>query len=300
MAGASFFDFDPPAKGYNNPDHFFREISFNGHLATLRRGGLGAFLADFRDRKKIEMRYNDSMPHNVKARYTYRPGSRENGAIEMRYAAHAATLGHEIRHAWQHLCLPPVSLACPDSPEKQVMLDRFMEADARAVEFGVAIQTIDDQESQDSRYAGNLMASLDDYQKEIFEHSAGKLHEICNSPALFRQAMRQAFDRWMAFSPNASEHYRAQTEETLKGAVVSGGLLRSLFNVRNKGGSPRYTAKGLGDYPQKLAEALGYLGNRVEGNYLTDTRGPAFNSEFYTRICDFRLERAVENLSRRL
>lgn len=299
MVADSFFDFGSNTEEYKSPDRFFREISFNSHMAALRRGGLGAFLAVFKDEKVIEFKYNESMPDDVRGRYVYRQGSRVEGFIEMRYEAHAAVLGHEIRHAWQHLCLPD-SLAYPDSPEKQVMLDRFVEADARAVEFGVALQTIHNPGSDESRYAGNLMASLDDYQKEIFEHSAKMLHEISNSPDLFRQAMRQAFDRWIAFSPAAGEHYRTQTEGALRDASASGGLLKGLFNVRNKWGSPRYAAKGLGDYPQRLAEALGYLGDRMEGNYLTDTKGLAFDSKFYTRICDFRLERAVEGLSRRL
>lgn len=64
---------------------------------------------------------------------------------------------------------------------------------------------------------------------------------------------------------------------------------------------PVYTRESLDpEYPQKLAEALGFLGDKMGGNYLTETSGPAFNSDFYTRVCNYRLERSVARIAEKL
>lgn len=231
------------------------------------------------------------------------------GNIRIGELANALLIGHELRHACQFMTLPGEVLS-PQSPEEAVLLGHFLEADGRAFEFGLTIQIVNEMrlmQDEDgyvygNEYAHNLLASLDDYEKEVLEYSLPKLKEICNSPEKFKQAMRQVFDLWITIAPNAPEAYREETEKTLDMAISSEwkhkvmGVLKDGLTMR-----PNYISRGIRpEYVQKLVESLGNLGPSVPGNYLTDTKGLDFTSEFYTRVCDFRIEDKVHDTLERL
>ncbi|MBI4030521.1 MAG: hypothetical protein HY370_02500 [Proteobacteria bacterium] len=261
-------------------------------------GSIGSFLKDFCDLEDINIK-NTRLPQGTDAIYEHARGGARKGVIKLGQYANALLLGHEIRHAWQHLRLPP-ELFYPSSAQAQILLDRFIEADARAIEFGVALQTIHEMRVENG-YAWSLLASMGDCQKEIIECSVEKLDEICSSPEKLKQAMRQAFDGWIAISPAAPSSYREKTEKTLRIAHIS-KIGKRFFDIVNGGRQPIpcYTESDMdGDYPGNLAAALGFLGDHMNGNYLMETKGPAFNSPFYTRICDFRLECAVDGINAR-
>lgn len=278
---------------------FFYRTPISDHMVALKAGDIGKYLARFCEEMALDMKESDDLPEDTEGLYLHTRGSVLKGNILFGKKINVLLLGHEIRHAWQHLRLPP-ALQNPDSAQGQIFLDRFIEADARAIEFGVALQTIHAMRTS-HRYSYNLIACFDRYQKEICESSMERLEEICASPAEIKMAMRRAFDHWIAIGPTQKE-YDENTQKTLDMART-GHHLRKVFNFFSggRGVLPVYTRDHLDPaYPQKLAEAIGFLGDDMGGNYLTQTTGPDFNSAFYTRICHYRLERAAAQISRRV
>ena len=271
-----------------NLSRFFYKTSLKNHLSALEAGRIGNFLAEFLADKKIPIRKNDS--YIGQANYT--PAPLSVGHIEVGTHMNASVLGHEIRHAWQHLELSS-ALLNPRSAQDFILFKRFIEADARAIQFGVSLQTIHAFRS-DNNYAYNLIGCLNRSEKDICERNVERLEEICSSPKEIKMAMRRAFDNWIAVGP-AQRVYEDQIRDIIS-TKDHGSLLQKSF--AKLAGNPQFTEKEMNpDYPQQLAAALGSLGDKMEGNYLTETDGPDFNAPFYTRICNYQLEREVARIA---
>lgn len=285
---------------------FFASSLHNWHIETVKRSNIGKTVVDIVGGDKIKIENNYLINGAI---YHHTTGMRTLGHIEIGRMANALLIGHELRHAWQFMTLPGHVLS-PNSPEEQVLLDHFIEADGRAFEFGLTIQIVNDMgvfktangEYYGNEYAHNLLACLDPYEKEVLEYSLTTLKDICDSPAKFKQAMRQVFDLWITIVPVAPEAYKAETEKHLQAAERS--IVTKLFNRIIRGGlsgKPNYVSSGIRpQYVQSLIESLGQLGDSMPGNYLTETTGLDFTSEFYSRICDFRLENSVGAANQRL
>jgi|GEM_PF-2660191 len=271
----------------------FRAQHISRHLDALRAGPLGASLHEFSKTRKIIFRENDEL-EDVEGRYIYHPRKAKAGVVEYGDSVNAMILGHEIRHGWQHLALP-VKILHPTAPAEKVLCSTFLEADARAIEFGVALQTIHTLRDN-NEYSHSLIISLDQYQKEICAYSMDKVNEICNSPVKLKQALRDAFDGWIAISP-AMEPYEARKYSELKKSSV--GRIRRCFNDFMQGGRhvvPCFSRTTMNpDYPRAVAQALGDMGAGA-GNYLSESKGPDFNDDFYTRPCNYQIETQIETI----
>lgn len=224
-------------------------------------------------------------------------GSRKKGHIKYGNSINALILGHEIRHGWQHLCLSE-NLQNPTSPDEKILLDRFIEADGRTIEFGVTLQIVHSM-GLDNAYAQNLFASFDKYEKQICEYSIEKVKELGSSPTALKQAMRQVFDWWIAHAPVAPKDYDNQTEDLISSGT-SNKLYGLFYKITNKGCAPQQYFNNTGinpKYVQDLVKELGELGEHMDGNYLTETTGLDFMNEFYTRPCNYKLERAAQKFT---
>jgi hypothetical protein len=262
----------------------------------LRASSIGVCQLDFKEKSGIA-HAEVKMPEHQLGAYLHDVGSRRPGRIQYSERALSSTLSHELRHAWQHLCLP-VSLRNPDSPQGVVLLQRWLEADARAVAFASVVQAVSVLEK--SAYTDALVATLDDHPKQVLEYSFDTLNKMAESPPALKQAMRQVFDGWLSLHVPQAQCYTEQTEETLRRASTS--RARKAFYKAFNGGRERvhcFTRAEMDPgYPRALAAELG----KVEGmgNYLTETQGASFDSGFYARISDFRLERQVKAIQARI
>lgn len=289
---------------------FFMGDNPDEHINALKESSIGRSLAQLREKRKIKIERKYSVDINgLSATYHHISGTRIPGVIKVNLLVNALLLGHELRHAWQHLTLPGEVL-CPRTPEEKILLDHFLEADGRATEFALTIQmahSMGIHQRADGRvygneYAHNLLACLDPYQKEVLEYDLKKMDEIVASPQKLKQAMRQVFDLWITQVSLAPEVYRQETEKHL-GFAKRQGKLEAIFNRYIRGGLsslPQFTEQGIRPaYVEMLTKSLGELCG-MGGNYLTESKGPAFTSEFYTRICDVRLEKAANDTAFRL
>jgi hypothetical protein len=276
---------------------FFYKREFQDHLEALNSSSIGRFLGEGAKKLEIKIEYNSEMSENSDGTYIRMRGFRRQGKIEYGDHMNALILGHEIRHVWQHMSLSS-GVQNPISPEEQILLDRFIEADGRAVEFGLTIQ-IAHEMTLNHEYAHNLLACFDGYEKEICEYSIKKIEELGQRPDLLKQAMRNVFDWWVAHSPTAPDVYDQGTEESLKMGTKN-TFYKAVFDLVNKGFSPRpcYIRSGIdAAYVENLVEELGSLGSIMGGNYLTESDGLSFTDEFYTRPCQYRLEREAQKFA---
>ena len=271
------------------------------HMPYLVESAIGQYLYEFSKHINIQYKPSRKLFDREGAAYVAKRGSRKPGYILYGEFCNAAIVGHEIRHATQHLTLP-TDLLNPSSAEEQILLDRFIEADARAIGFGITLQIVHELKLSND-YAFHLLGYLDDHEKEICDYSYEKLNVICASPKKLKQAMRNVFDWWIAHGPQLHGSYDKDTENTLKMAQAS-KLYRAFFNSRNKDkdkllATPCYDRTGIDPAYVEERNPLASSDN-MEGNYLTETKGPSFTDEFYTRPCQYRLEREAETLKNRL
>lgn len=276
----------------------------SGGINALEHSSLGRPLNALRIKKHIDYHPSSALPDDTLARYVYEAGTRNPGKIEYKDHPLPQHFGHELRHAWQQMELPEDVLN-PVSPDEAILLNRFKEGDAAAVELGIAVQLIYflrycSSFETDKRIANKIFTGLSQDQKSIIGSKIDAVIALHNSSDNLKQAMRRAFDLAIAHMP-ASKGYRKQAEEHL-GAPATGakhrirGLARLFFKRPSKqSGHIRFSRRGIDPaYVQKLVNALGFMGEEMPGNYLTDTKGPAFNSRFYTGTGDFRLERHAD------
>lgn len=277
----------------------------DGAAAYLGETRLGRFAHRIRREYDIPYSRNDNLPADTLARYVYQIGSGKPGKVEYKNVPRTHQFGHEYRHAWQHLELSR-DIPEPSSPEEVVLLERFQEADAAAFEFGVAVETVNRRifkaGFESEKPAGfKIFGKLSNDWKGIIG-PVENVRDLCLAPEKLKQAMRRAFDLAIAHFP-ASEGYRKQAEKKMGDPVVEtkkarvSGLARLFFKrPRGEVGAVRvYARRGIDPaYVQKLVDALGYMGPEMPGNYLTETKGPAFDSEFYTGINDIQLERRAQ------
>lgn len=205
--------------------------------------------------------------------------------IEYDSAVTVSDLGHEFRHAWWFLkgkkkLLPPVSV------EEFVLLQHFIEADGRAFGFAILAQAAAFM-GEDDKYIKNLLPVLTSDEVEECAGSFKRLCQIGEKPDLLKKAMRRQFDRWIALSPVALTYDREIAREILpmRKARSFELCVRALF------GDAIFSKKGVirPSFVQDLVEKVGVCGNRF--NYLTETKGLPFTDPFYTRLCNYRLER---------
>lgn len=294
--------YDAPADiwGFTPKQHrscaYFHDTSTDAHTNVLSHCPTGGHLLEFSKRKKIMMIRNEEMTGNDVARYIHVFGNYKPGHIEYGEFMHAVILGHELRHVEQHLS-PVMRQVMPTSPEEHILLSRFIEADARAVEFGIAMQIIGDMGHKND-YGQNLLACLDRYQKQICRFSFSEVDRLGHEPLRLKHAMRTAFDCWMAFSPSQTL-YEDLTRDAIK-MTRAGRIERAFATLVNRGTDPipRYTRRGISpEFLQTVTEAFGQLGGgTLPGNYLTETKGLPFDNPFYTRINNYKLERLADRL----
>lgn len=275
------------------------EQDFDKHLDVLGQSEIGKYLLE--DSRKHTVRFQRvvGLPENTEARYVRIYNQKTPGTVEYGKRIHATLLGHELRHVWQHLS-PAFAEIRPQSPEEQILHDRFMEADARAVEFAITAECAYAL-GRWNLYAQNLVACLDPYQKEILLFSDKELTHISSQPAAMKQAMRMAFDKWIGMSP-LQPKYDEQTEKTIS-LSETGFWSRTFSRIANRGKEsypPSYSYRGISpDFLPRLTQALGGMGPYREGNYLLDTNGLPFDDPFYTRTCNYRLESRAARITPR-
>lgn len=271
------------------------------NLNKLDRGKFGGYLASFYQEKGVSFVRDDNLPADAQARYSFNPGTRTAGTVFFRQGVETQVFGHEVRHAWQHLELPED--AQPSSPEEAVLYERFIEADAAAAEMAVTIEKIS-YLSQPSFFSSNVskafFASLSSDDRANIE-TVERAQALCKNPDELKQTMRLAFDRAIARLP-AIPAYREQVEDRLNNSAPRrvSGLARLFYKSARRSSCIPFTHSGMRPgYPQKLAAALGDMGGALPGNYLLDSRGPPFDCDFYTRICDIDLEKRVMAINAR-
>ena len=278
--------------------HSYSDDGYKDHLRALEMSDIGAWLANSAQKAGIRFERNKQLPDNTEGQYNLASGTRVPGKVEYGQHLNAMILGHELRHGWQHLKLPADCLN-PQSPDEFILLDRFIEADGRAVEFGITLQ-IAEAMHFNHEYSWHLLASLDDYEKQICEYDTAKAQEIARSPEKLQQAMRRAFDLWISQTPYAPAAYDDQAQDRLQSASTS-KLYKIFFRVARNGLSPKqaFTRTGIDPaYVDKLVHNLGYLGDQMRGNYLTATNGPSFTDRFYTLPNNYKLEREARKFDR--
>ncbi len=293
---------DMTPDGDARTNEYFNHRDINKHFDVLKLSAIGKQLVSFSEENQIKCVFLDNMPENTEARYSSVMGSKKPGIIQHGTRVHAALLGHELRHAWQDLVCNP-KIQPPQSPEEQIIYDRFIEADASAIEFMITIQCVAGM-GVSNVYSENLIGCLDSYQKQICLYSSEELLRLANEPLALSQATRQAFDQWIVRTPIASG-YDLMTEQKI--ALSKTGELKRFFA---RGGMaiseqsfddiyPRYTRRGVDpQFVEKLVDVLGDIGMQGrDSNYLRDSEGLPFMDEFYTRICNYRLEKLAESIS---
>lgn len=269
------------------------------HLKALAADSLGRSISGFIERQGIEIDSSASIPPDVYAWYVTGTKRIEYNAL---HRPNALILAHEGRHAWQFLTLP-AHLLHPANPVDTVIAGRFIEADARALHMGVALQTIAHFGASKDYPQALLNVLTAPWEKAIHKDSLAAVDGICASPGRLKQAMRQAFDFWMAYGIMADRY------ESKIAAVVADGAAAGLSARFAKHASPRRrnrlahaftSAAGDPAFPLRLAERLGDLGESIGGNYLLDTKGPPLDSALYTRISTPVVEKAVRDAQKHI
>lgn len=274
-------------KGHTDP-YFFRN-HIKKHIIALKTGSIGKSIVDFTSSQGIEVHKEENLPAHVHGKYVPRTFSKDKIIYEKKL--NALILGHEGRHAWQYRSLPS-KLREPSSGHGQIIFDRFIEADARAVHLGAVFQMAASMNVKNC-YVRDVLKSLSEHEREIYGHDPNNISKIADSPEKLKQAMRKSFDAYIRLG--IASEYDEQTSRKIDSAKKS--KLSRAFFISVLGGNafvPCHTQDKMDEnYPSALAEHLGRLDQGWQGNYLLDTDGPEINSAFYTRVCNYRLERQI-------
>lgn len=282
-------------------NEYFHYRDIRQHLDVLKLSAIGENLVSFAEAYRIKYILLEEMHENTVTIYARQHAGQKPGVVQHGRCLHAALLGHELRHAWQHLVCEPM-MPTPQSAEEQILYDRFMEADARAIEFMLTVQCVSSMGTSNI-YAENLIACLDDYQKRICLYSDKELLRLASEPAALKQATRQVFDQWIVRSPFQLK-YDESTEEIIK-LSQTGGLQRLFSRMGNvilgnsfRDSYPHYSKQGVSsEFIDGVVDVLGKTGViNEEENYLRDSKGLSFDNEFYTRICNYHLEKCTKSV----
>lgn len=297
MSTASNFFFDDESQTRGQSCDYFRGEDISKHLEVLRTSVIGRFLCNLTQKEGIKINRNWNLPENTEALYISSPIAGKFGHFEIGNRVHATLLGHEMRHFWQDFSGIRTRMQ-PISAEEYILMNRFIEADARAIELGITIQVAASLRL-DNDYASHLVACLDHEQKRILEYDVDKLERAAHEPALMKQILRQGFDNWIVLSP-AQKAYDERTETEIREQEKAERSIRYRLSggARRHSKAVEFTATGLRPaFVATLVEALGVLppgehNNETTGggNYLIESKGLDFADSFYTRICNHRIE----------
>lgn len=273
-------------------DFFYWEHSLKDHLRALNGGKIGAFIHKFLDENEIPIT-NADLPENCHGVFAMQ--GLEKGKILTGDGVNALILGHEGRHAWQYNTLKQDFT----SPEEFVLRECFFEADARAIHFGLTLQIMHNLRSH--IYCRRLKDILTPYEKEFISGGEEEIARIVKRPEVMAQTMRESFDKWIIHW-TATQRYDDNIIKNMNNIpharIKKGSLRGQLANLFNL---PHFKGRGIRpDYPESLAQSLGFTGDPDIPNYLLDTTGPALNSDFYTRICNYRVEREADKIAQEL
>lgn len=270
---------------------------------AIKKSAHGKMLYDFAEKSGVVLRQSMSMPNNTLAHYVHGEDTLHPGVVEYACFLTPAILGHEYRHAWQHL---NGLMAIPvGSPEEMIMRDRFIEADARAFEFATAVEYIS-ATGVKNNYARCMLGAMEGWSKEILHYSEDEVMRLGQDADALKQAMRHVFDRWISLTPLAETYNNLSLgalERTRKPGMLSrlfkGQVLDVVFDLLDPAAPADKSFQHRGVTPafvDDLVTRLGQMDEAGHGNYLTQTTGLAFTHAFYTRVHDFRLERSAASL----
>lgn len=271
--------------------------------AAIKQSARGKFLSEFAEKSGVGLQQSMSMPNGTLAHYIHGEHSRQPGMVEYASFLTPSILGHEYRHAWQHLT---GIMAIPaGSPEEMILRDRFIEADARAFEFATAVEYIA-AVGVKNNYARCMLGAMESWSKEILRYSEDEVLRLGQDAEALKQAMRHVFDRWISLTPRA-EIYNTLSIEALEktrkpgrlSRLFKGQVLDVVFDMLDPAAPPEKMFQYRGVTPafvDGLVKRLGQMDETGHDNYLTQTAGLPFTHDFYTRVHDFRLERVAASL----
>ncbi|MCC6598461.1 MAG: hypothetical protein IT559_06695 [Alphaproteobacteria bacterium] len=211
-------------------DYAFRFAeSFSDHRIALKSSQIGADIFKFLEDKEIEITENKDMPEDVEGRFISPSSGEGNGRIEYGRHVNALILAHEGRHAWQYANLPG-EIKAPPAPQDYVLVERFKEADARAIHFAVTLEICHSMRVGHS-YSEKLLDCLSPSEKDLYKNDPDYIETLCANKKKFGQVVREAFDFWMI--QGLGTDYDDQIQLALSQAGKS-EIKRSFFPVPEK------------------------------------------------------------------
>lgn len=267
--------------------YFRRACDFRNHQNVLLSTELGRFLYEFKGSTKIDFDINcDLKP--TQARFIQNE-TKGFYVIEHGISVNALIIGHELRHAWWVMVGDKGNLK-PVSPEEYILRERFMEADARAIEVGLMSQIAYAYPYEDD-YVQHLLASLEPLDLESFGYSYNRLCAVGRDPQMLKATMRAHFDKRIAVSP-AEAFYEQKIFEKVD-SLLSPPSSSGIRGLIRRMAATEVTLPSSGvirpEFVNDLINRMGVYNDNGD-NYLTQTKGPDFMNPCYTRVCNYRLE----------